>query len=239
MTVKWGRRSHMLYCKPCDFTKPIKYQKPYIVEGTNNGSITTRGDITFGGREVGNVHRHLEGINKRPLGLASSQRVQDTLCVPTQPRHTANSTSIPSRASSSNKRGAQAATGEGSGGSGTRQPGWLLFKPLLSTQEEWPNETSDQPETVERVGVHRTLQNGGNPSPEGHSTIRRLACESRSERCLLHNPNRLQSPAVPEVNAGRGELSVHSLSFGLSCAPHTFTKVLKPVMTLLHSWGSG
>ena len=27
------------------------------------------------------------------------------------------------------------------------------------------------------------------------------------------------------------------LPFGLSCAPHTFTKVLKPVMTLLRSWG--
>ena len=184
-------------------------KKPYVVEGTNNGSVTTRGDITFGGREIGNVHRHLEGVNKRPLGLASSQRVQDSLCVSTQPKHTANSTSISFGAGSSNKRRGQAATGEGSGDSGTRQSRWLLFKPLLSTQEEWPNETSDQPETVERVGVHRTLQDGGNPNPEGHSTIRRVVCESRSERRLLHNPNRLQAPAVPEVHAGRGELSVH------------------------------
>ena len=207
MTIQWGQS--ILYCKPCDFTKSIKCKKPYVVEGTNNGSVATRGDITFGGREIRNVHRHLEGVNKRPLGLASSQRVQDTLCVSTQPKHTANSTSISFRTGSSNKRRGQAATGEGSSDSGTRQSRWLLFKPLLSTQEEWPNETSDQPETVERVGVHRTLQNGGNPNPEGHSTIRRLVCESRSERCLLHNPNRLQPPAVPEVHAGRGELSVH------------------------------
>ena len=66
------------------------------------------------------------------------------------------------------------------------------------------------------MGVHRTLQNGGNPSPEGHPTIRRQVCEKRSKRCLLHNPT--------------------CLHFGLSCAPCTFTKVLKPVMTLLHSW---
>ena len=70
------------------------------------------------------------------------------LCL-TQPRCTGNSTSTSSRGGSSDKRRAQAATGEGSGDSGTRQPGWLLFKPLLSAQEEWPNETSDQPETVE------------------------------------------------------------------------------------------
>ena len=209
MTIQWGQRPYILYCKPCDFIKSIKCKKPYVVEGTNNGSVATRGDITFGGREIGNVHRHLEGVNKRPLGLASSQRVQDTLCVSTQPKHTANSTSITFRAGSSNKRRGQAATGEGSGDSGTRQSRWLLFKPLLSTQEEWPNETSDQPETVERVGVHRTLQDGGNSNPEGHSIIRRLVCESRSERRLLHNPNRLQPPAVPEVHAGRGELSVH------------------------------
>ena len=209
MTIQWGQRPHILYCKPCDFTKSIKCKKPYVVEGTNNGSVTTRGDITFGGREIGNVHRHLEGVNKRPLGLASSQRVQDSLCVSTQTKHTANTTSISFGAGSSNKRRGQAATGEGSGDSGTRQSRWLLFKPLLSTQEEWPNETSDQPETVERVGVHRTLQDGGNPNPEGHSAIRRLVCESRSERRLLHNPNRLQPPAVPEVHAGRGELSVH------------------------------
>ena len=207
MTIQWGQRPYILYCKPCDFIKSIKCKKPYVVEGTNNGSVATRGDITFGGREIRNVHRHLEGVNKRPLGLASSQRVQDTLCVSTQPKHTANSTSITFRAGSSNIRRGQAATGEGD--SGTRQSRWLLFKPLLSTQEEWPNETSDQPETVERVGVHRTLQDGGNPNPEGHSTIRRLICESRSERRLLHNPNRLQPPAVPEVHAGKRELSVH------------------------------
>ena len=48
------------------------------------------------------------------------------------------------------------------------------------TQEEWPNEASNQPEMVERVGVHRTFQNEGNPNPEGHSAIRGLVCESGS-----------------------------------------------------------
>ena len=62
--------------------------------------------------------------------------------------------------------------------SGTRQPRWLLSKSLCCTQEEWPNETNDQPETDEQLGVHRTLQNRVNPKPEGHSTINRLVHEN-------------------------------------------------------------
>ena len=65
--------------------RPINRKKTYAVEGTNNRSFSTRGDIPFGGGEVGSIHRHLEGVNKQPLGLASSQRVQDILCVFTQP----------------------------------------------------------------------------------------------------------------------------------------------------------
>ena len=90
MTVNWGRRPQILCCKSHVFVKSIKCKKPYVVEGTSNGSITTRGDITFGGGKVGNVYRRLEGVNRRPLGLASSQRVQNSLCLLTQPGYNAN-----------------------------------------------------------------------------------------------------------------------------------------------------
>ena len=155
------------------------------------------------------------------MGLTSSQRVHNTLCLFTQPGHTANNTSISPKAGSSSKAGAQAATGEGSGSPSVRQPRRLLFKPFLGTQEEWPNEASDQPVTVEQVGVHKTLQNVGNSNPEGHSAVRRLVHEGGSERCLLHNLNRLWPPAVPEVHAGRGELPVYMPLFRpVLCPPH-------------------
>ena len=109
--------------------------------------------LTFGGWKVGNVYRHLEGVNKRPMGLTSSQRVQNTLCHPTQPGHTANSISISPRAGSSNKGGAQVTFGEGSSNPSVRQPRRFLFKPLPGTQEEWSNKASNQPDTVEQVST--------------------------------------------------------------------------------------
>ena len=224
MTINWGRRTHILCCKSHVFEKSSKCTKPYVVESTSNGSITTRGDITFGGWEVGNVYRHLEGVNKRPLGLTSSQRVQNTLCLLTQPKRTANSASISPRAGSSSKGGAQDATGEGSSSSSARQPRRFLFKPFPGIQKERPNEASNQPETVKRMGVHGTFQNGGNPNPEGPSIIRGLVCESGSERCLLHNPDRLWPPTVPEVYAGGGEVSVHMPPFRPVLCPSQSTE---------------
>ena len=93
MTVNWGQRPQILCCKSHVFVKS-KFKKPYVVEGTSNGSITTRGEITFGGGKVGNVYRRLEGVNRRPLGLANSQRVQNPLCLLTQPGYNANKTCV-------------------------------------------------------------------------------------------------------------------------------------------------
>ena len=49
--------------------RPFKC-KPYVVESTKDGFIATEGGATSeGGRETGTVHRHLEGVNKQPLGI--------------------------------------------------------------------------------------------------------------------------------------------------------------------------
>ena len=94
---------------------------------------------------------------------------------------------------------------------------------LFGTQEEWSDEASNQPETVERVGNHRTFQYGRGLNPEGHPTIGGLVHEGRSERCLLHNSHRLWPPAVPEVYAGRGELPIYMLPFRpVLCPSHIY-----------------
>ena len=56
------------------------------------------------------------------------------------------------------------------------------------------------------------------PCVSEHSTIWRLVCKSRSERCLLYNPNRLQPPAVPEVEKGRA-ISSHAFLLASPVAP--------------------
>ena len=63
MTINWVEEP--TYCVANHmFLKNQQSVKSSVVEGTSNGSITTRGDITFGGWEVGNVYRHLEDVDK-------------------------------------------------------------------------------------------------------------------------------------------------------------------------------
>ena len=157
------------------------------------------------------------------MGVASSQRLQNTLCLIAQLEHEANRASVSPRAGSSSEGATPVAAGEGSCNSHVRQSGGLLLEPLPGTQEEWSNETSDQPEAVEPMGVCRTLQNGGNLYPERPPETRGLVCEGGPEGCLLHSPHRPWPPAIPEVHAGQGELPVHMPPLRpFLCPPHLY-----------------
>ena len=92
-----------------------------------------------------------------------------------------------------------------------------FYSNLFGTQEERSDKASNQPETVERVGNHRTFQYGRGLNPEGHPTIGGLVHEGRSERCLLHNSHRLWPPAVPEVLCWKGRVT--NLHASLSACP--------------------
>ena len=51
-----GSKTQILHCKS-------QNQLPYTVEGTSNGSIITKGDITFGGWKASNIYRYLGAAN--------------------------------------------------------------------------------------------------------------------------------------------------------------------------------
>ena len=143
-------------------------------------------------------------------------------CAQTAENTHPNTTSVSSRAGSSSEGGTPVTAGEGSCSPCVEQPGRLLLKPLPGTQEEWSNETSDQPEAVEPMGVCRTLQYGRNLYHEGPSESRGLVCEDGPERRILHSSHRLWPPPIPEVHAGQGEIKTHdSESRGLEEAATT------------------
>ena len=85
-------------------------------------------------------------------------------CQSTLPEYIANITCVSPREDSSSKGGSPVPTGEGSCSSCVIQSGRLLFKPLPGNQEEWSNETSDQPKAVKGMSICRALQDGGNLS---------------------------------------------------------------------------
>jgi len=53
--------------------------------------------------------------------------------------------------------------------------------PLPSAKEEWSDETSDQPKTVESCGRDSPIQDGGNPYPSGFAPPGGLDGESGSD----------------------------------------------------------
>ena len=181
----------------------------------------TGGDTSYSGREVGTVCEHLEGVNKQPLGTTDSQRVQNTLHLLTQSDHTTCRAGIPLRAGSSGEGGTPVPVGEGSSSPCNRLSQGFLLEYIPGTQEEWPDETRNQPEAVERVGDYRALQDGGNLHPEGPVEVGGLVCEGGSERRLLHSSHRGQSSAIPEIYAIGEELPIHLPSlWPILCPPH-------------------
>ena len=188
----------MPYCKCKCIQLESNNFKPYITESTGDGvSGSTKGKGALcGGRETGFLHRYLEGVNRGPLDTECHRRLPNTLCG--NPYTTSNS-----------PRGdvLPALLQEEIQDLCNYPPIWrrnrIHLHPFPSTEKEWSNEASDQPETVESMSGDSPLQNGGNPYPSGPSPPRGLDGESGPERCLLHHPHPPGSPKVPEIHGGR------------------------------------
>jgi len=201
------------YCQTnsCTHASSIIEFKPYVVESKGNGVCgSTKGKGPFrGGGKTGFLCGHLEGVDKGHLGIGGHTRVPNTTFRETSP------------ASQTPRRGILPGTDSSPGGGGgflitessnlilSQHARGFLFHPIPSSQEEWPNEASYQPETVEQVGRNATFQNGGHPDPEGPVENRGLDGEGRLEGCLLHNSHSQSSPAVSPVPSSRSVLPVH------------------------------
>ena len=189
---------------------------------------------------AGRPSQHLEGFNHGYLGIDSIE--YQTRLLTTLDREASKTSKIPrkcvlKRAGSSYERGNSVPLTEGSYFSYLKGTWGLLLNNFPNAQKEWPNEASGQLEVPQSVGRGPTFQNGGHCDPERSSEAGRLDGEGRSERCLLHHPNSPPSSAVSEIQSGKAILQLTCLPLGLSCATWTFTKVMKPLMTLLRSWG--
>jgi len=104
-------------------------------------------------RQTGPLHQHLEGVNKGQLGIRGCQGLPNFPCREACTGEEAMSVFISARATSPN-------TGEISSllekEAVTEVDGYPLFRQICSVsgpQEEWENETSNQPQSLQSVGV--------------------------------------------------------------------------------------
>ena len=81
----------------------------------------------------------------------------------------------------------------------------------------------------------RSLQDGGHPSSARYLAAQRFARQDRSEGRVFCDPDLARSQKIPALCLEANSPRIHS--FGLAVAPRVFTKIMKPVVSLLRRTG--
>ena len=171
--------------------------------------------VTQCGRQVKPFFNKLANIDNRQVGNRDCTRVSNSLPQSTRAGATAKPSYILRRAKLLNTEGGMHPFGEGGCNQGTRSStsGEFLFNPIPCSQERGPDETSYQPQEVERMGGTPALQNGGFGDTQGATEVERLDGEGGPKGCLLHSSNSCDSPTHATLSGGAGTLSVHMPAF--------------------------
>ena len=211
MTIKDCQCTCMSFDKCTCMQFKAKIFKPYTTESFGDGICgSTKGKGALcGGREIGFLPRHLEGVDRGHLGIACHRRLSNTLCG--NSHTTSNSPRrdvLPGAQGAITRRDRRSLIKRGSYPT-IRRCNRIHLNPLPNTEEEWTNEAGDQPETVESVGGDSPLQDGGNSYSSRPAPPRGLDGKSGSEGCLFHHPHPPGPPEILEVHGGRNLLPVH------------------------------
>ena len=92
-------------------------------------------------------------------------------------------------------------------------------------------------ETLKHFSALRTLQNGVNQHVEGPSKKRRLSSKDGPEGCIPDGIHLEGTPKIPSISIEGLPFRVSCLPFGLASAPRVFTKLMKPVLSILRQRG--
>ena len=95
--------------------------------------------------------KHLEGDNKRPMGVCQGKGLSDRLPVQAPAKHSASHVRLLCRAEPVNRGGGKRTSGQGSHSRSAQPSGRVLFKPLPGPKKRWRSETSDKLEGSEQL----------------------------------------------------------------------------------------
>ena len=195
----------------CMLSKFNIYSKSYVIKSAKHGvQSSTKGKGTFeGGRKVGFLHRHLEGVDRGYMGVEHHSWVSNTFQRGATVGSKTSRTSVLRGAHNSTvERGSISAT-EGCHFATARELGGFLLNSVSGPQKEWANEASYQLEVPQPVGGCSSLQNGGHCHTKRPPESQGLDGEGRSEGCILHHSNSPSTSAVPKVHGQRPLFPVH------------------------------
>ena len=109
--------------------------------------------------------------------------------------------------------------------------------PFCNAQKGWEPQASDKSKTPKLFHPIRTLQNGVHTNVKRSFKERGLHGENRPQRRISDSPNMAESPKVPKVSVEGFTSGIRMSPLRLSKCPRVFTKLLKPVLSILRQRG--
>ena len=113
----------------------------------------------------------------------------------------------------------------------------FLCSSVPTSQEGRFNEAYTEPKTSQSVCKISAFQDGRPGGGNNNHSAERLVHQTRPQRRLFCSVSAPQPQKVPQVCVGQEVYQFVSLPFGLASAPRVFTKLLKPVVSLLRRLG--
>ena len=232
-----GTRFVTKYCK---LFKRNYNLSPYF-KFKHGSALSKEGDKNqFACRPYKGVQRELCPAHSGSLGTTDSSGFPTTPCKSASSNISSPTiTAVTSRAGIGINRDTGNVRETGHKGGSTRPKGFR-FSDISGAQEGWRPQTGNKPEGSEQIYCGGALQDGGFPHGEGFNKTRGLVGQNRPEGCLLLGISSPQSPEIPSISMVGHTVRVsvsQCLPFGLSCAPRTFTKLMKLVVALLRETG--
>ena len=191
-------------------------------------------------RKTEGSYEHLEGDNKRPMGVKHCNRLSDRFPVGTLAKGTTSHSTILCETVEQSHlivEDVQELLGKGAIVEVHNPRGGFYSNLFLVPKKDGETETSDKPESSEQFCSHRAFQDGGNPYLEGPSQSGGLVGKSGSEGRIFCDPNHKSHHKYLRFMYRGKYYQFQCLPFGLSSAPWVFTKTLKPVLALLREMG--
>ena len=161
--------------------------------------------VTMCGQETKSLSHELEGDNIRQVGVRHGGRISNSL-------HQSTSLGTLAKPEQSSLLQKEVNTLLEKSAITQVEPSSsreFLFNPVPCSQERRSDETSYQPQKVERVGGTSALKDGRYGDTQGTVEGERLDGEGRSERCLLHHSNACRSSTISKVQGEITTLPVH------------------------------
>ena len=119
---------------------------------------------------------------------------------------------------------------QGSNHSSSRHTGRVCQHSLPGSQARRIMEDSNQSEIAEQICCSPSLQNGVNQDCQRIDPGRGLDGKTGSKGCIPGHTHPRTTSEIPSVQVGLPDMT---LPFGLNSAPHTFTKLMKPVVAVI------